>query len=111
MSGGIAAIAAIAAGVKSVSVYGIYESCERTTYFVRLVTDEGFSKDVEAHQTGSIYTNHEGLSVEEALDRALIDAATWGDFLNIEPDPYYRDKQLVEPSCSLSSYRYQRQEK
>lgn len=84
------------------------ESCERTTYYVRATTDEGLTKEVDAHRTGSIYTNGEGLSVDEARDRALIDAHTWADFLGIEAEPYVENGVTYAPSMTLSTYSYQR---
>lgn len=95
--------------IVSIAVYSIYESCERTTFYVRAKTDEGLTKEVEGHRTGSIYTNHEGLSIEEARDRALIDAATWADFLGIKPDPFVEDGVTYEPSMVLLTYTYQRE--
>ncbi len=86
----------------------MYESCERHTFYVVAKTDEGFTKEVEGHCTGSVYTNHEGLSIEEARDRALIDAATWGDFLNIDPDPFVMDGKTHEPSMKFNTYTYRR---
>ena len=94
--------------IVSISVFSTYESCERTTFYVRATTDEGLTKEVEGHRTGSIYTNGKGLSIEEARDRALIDAATWGDFLGIEPEPFVVDGVTFEPSMKLSTYEYQR---
>lgn len=80
------------------------ESCERTTFYVNAYTDEGYSMTVASHQTGSIYTNHEGLSVEEARERALIDAADWGDFLLIEPTAYKEDGKIIEPSFTFDRF-------
>ncbi|WP_298848902.1 hypothetical protein [uncultured Salinicola sp.] len=83
----------------------MYESCERTTFHVMLHSDEGFEMTAAAHATGSVYTNHEGLSIEEARDRALIDAADWGDFLGIAVDPLIGDDgQPVEPSLTFDRY-------
>lgn len=91
-----------------ISVLRTYESCERHTYYVRVETDEGFTKEVESHRTGSVYTNGEGLSIEEARDRALIDAATWGDFLGIEPEPYVADGVTHQPSMTFDFYTTRR---
>ena len=99
------------AAIVSICVFPMHESCERTTFYVRVTTDEGFTKEVEAHRTGSIYTNGEGLSIEEARDRALIDAATWGDFLGIKPDPFVVDGVVIEPSMRFRTYTYQRGER
>lgn len=95
--------------IVSVSVFWMHESCERTTFYVRVKTAEGFTKEVEAHRTGSVYTNGEGLSIEAARDRALIDAATWGDFLGITPDPFVFDGEVIEPSMRFQTYTYQRE--
>ena len=95
--------------IASIGVYSMHESCERTTFYVRATTSEGLTKDVDSHRTGSIYTNGEGLSIEEARDRALIDAATWGDFLGIEPEPYVDAAGVKhEPSMEFRTYEYQR---
>jgi len=96
--------------ITSVVVRSMYESCERTTFYVMLLSDEGFDMTAASHRTGSIYTNHEGLSIEEARDRALIDAANWGDFLQIEPTPFLdADGNTVEPSMTFDSYTMRRE--
>ena len=74
------------AAIERIFIMYTFESCQRHSYYVVVATDEGLVKEVASHRTGSIYNNFQGLSCEEALDRALIDANTWGDFLNIEPD-------------------------
>jgi hypothetical protein len=93
----------------SISVFGMYESCERWTYYVRATTDEGMTKEVEGHRTGSLYNNFEGITREEARDRALIDAATWGDFLGITPEPFIEDGVTYEPSMTFDTYTHQRE--
>ncbi|MEG3175859.1 hypothetical protein U1872_06425 [Sphingomonas sp. RB3P16] len=95
------------ARIVKIEVFSMYESCERTTFCVRAITDEGLTKEVDGHRTGSIYTNGEGLSVEEARDRALIDAATWGDFLGLKPEPFIVDDVVIEPSTHFKTYAYQ----
>ena len=98
------------AAITSIVVRSMHESCERTTFYVMLISDEGFDMTAASHRTGSIYTNHEGLSIEEARDRALIDAANWGDFLQIEVEPF-RDAQgnTIEPSMTFDSYTMRRE--
>lgn len=100
-----------------ISVFGMYESCERWTYYVRATTDEGMTKEVEGHVTGSLYTEvdgvRQGLTRDEARDRALIDAATWGDFLGITPEPFKEKddngvEQTYEPSMVFHFYRNRR---
>ncbi len=99
--------------IVSISILYMYESCERHSYYVRATTDEGLTKEVDGHQSGSIYTEvdgvRQGLTREEARDRALIDAATWGDFLGITPVPYEEDGVVHEPSMTFHTYKYQRQ--
>lgn len=95
--------------IVKISILYMYESCERHNYYVRATTDEGMTKEVDGHRTGSLYNNFEGLSREEARDRTLIDAATWGDFLGITPEPYYEDGVLYEPSMTFDSYACQRE--
>jgi hypothetical protein len=92
-----------------ISVYYMYETCERHSYYVRATTDEDLHKDVDGHCTGSVYNNFEGIDREEARDRALMDALVWGDFLGITPDPYVEDGVTYEPSMNLSTYSYQRE--
>lgn len=103
-----------------ISVFGMYESCERWTYYVRATTDEGMTKEVDGHVTGSLYTEvdgvRQGLTREEARDRALIDAATWGDFLGITPDPFVEKDDAgndvtYEPSMEFEFYTMRRGEK
>jgi hypothetical protein len=90
--------------VQHVRVYYMYESCERHTYAVQLVNDEGFTMDPASYRTGSVYNNFEGLSREEARDRALIDAADWADFFDIEPKPFIEDGEIHTPSMTFDKY-------
>ena len=94
--------------ITRISIMKTYESCERTSFYVMLTSDEGFTMTAASYQTGSIYTNHEGLSIEEARDRALIDAANWADFLRIEADPLIEDGETFKPSMTFDSYTIQR---
>lgn len=95
--------------IVAIRVYRTTESCERTSYYVELRTDEGFTKTPDCHRTGSIYTQGEGLSIEEARDRALSDAADWGDLLGIAVDPYEEDGEIHAPSFPLEIYTTQRE--
>jgi hypothetical protein len=95
--------------IVAINVFSMWESCQRTTYYVRVTTDEGFTKEVESHRTGSVYTNFEGLTKEEARDRALIDANTWSDFLGIPVDPYVEDGITYEPSMEFETYTMRRE--
>ena len=94
--------------IVKIAILYMYESCDRHSYFVRVTTDEGLTKEVEGHRSASIY-EPDGISREEARDRALIDAATWGDFLGITPEPYIEDGVVCEPSMTFSTYTYQRE--
>ena len=97
------------ANIVSISILKMYESCERTSFYVQLTSDEGFTMTAAGHQTGSVYTNGEGLSIEVARDRALIDAATWADFLQLEVEPFTDDNgNVVKPSMTLGQYRRRR---
>jgi hypothetical protein len=95
--------------VTAIKINRMTESCERTTYYVELISDENFEMTVASHETGSVYTDHKGLSVEEARDRALIDAANWGDFLGIEPVPYIENGVTYEPSMTFEFYQTRRE--
>ena len=98
------------ANITRISIMKTYESCERTSFYVMLTSDEGFTMSAACHRTGSIYNNHEGLSIEEARDRALIDAANWGDFLQIEVDPLLDEGgKPIEPSMTFDSYTMRRE--
>lgn len=92
-----------------IRVFKTWESCERTTFYVELTTDEGFTMTPRSWATGSIYTNHEGLSIEEARDRALTDANEWGDFLQITVEPYEEDGVIYTPSFPLELYTTRRE--
>ena len=92
-----------------VRVTSMRESCNRTTFYVELKTDEGFTMTPCGHATGSDYTNGKGLSIEEARDRAVTDAGTWGDFLRITPDPLIVDGVEVKPSVPLNFYTTRRE--
>jgi hypothetical protein len=94
--------------IVSIRVFSTHESCERTTYYVELITDEGFTMTPCGHATGSIYTDHVGLSKEEARERALCDAADWGDFLQIEPEPLVEDGDVIEPEFKFTRYTIRR---
>lgn len=95
--------------IVKIHISHMYESCERHTFYVVVTTDEGFTREVESHQTGSIYTDHEGLTVEEAMDRALITAADWGDFLQLPVEPFIFQDILREPSLTFDSYTMRRE--
>ena len=94
--------------ITAINIYSLWESCQRTTFYVDLLSSEGFTITVASHRTGSVYTNFEGLSLEEARERALIDADTWGDFLGIVPQPYTADGVTYEPSMVMRPYSTQR---
>ena len=95
--------------ITQIRIFKMWESCERTTYFVELQTDEGFTMTPSSHQTGSVYTNFEGISLEEARDRALMDAHDWADFLGIEVDPYEEDGTVHQPSMKFNRYTIRRE--
>ena len=90
--------------ITSISIKRMYESCERTTFYVDLTTDEGFMMTADSFATGSLYTNGEGLSIDEARDRALTEAHNWADFLGIELAPYVEDNVTYEPEMKLEIY-------
>lgn len=92
-----------------VRVTSMWESCNRTTFYVELTTDEGFTMTPCGHATGSDYTNGEGLTIEEARDRAVTDAGTWGDFLRITPEPFMVDGAEIKPSVPLNFYTTRRE--
>lgn len=94
--------------VVRVCVAKMWETCERTTFYVNLISDEGFTMTAAGHATGSIYTEGKGLSIEEARDRALIDAGRWADFLGLEVDPLVEDGVTYEPSMKMLPYTTQR---
>ncbi|PAL23588.1 hypothetical protein [Sphingopyxis sp. GW247-27LB] len=96
------------ARITRIHVTRIYESCERITFFVQVTTDEGFEMTVVSHATGSIYTDGKGLTVDEARDRALTDAADWGDFLRIAPDPFLVDGYIVDPKLRFERFTTRR---
>jgi len=99
--------------VVKVDVYRMTESCERTTYFVRLTSDEGLTKDADSFASHCIYDDMngtKGLPVEEARDRALTTAADWADFFKLEVTPFYEDGVLHEPLMTFDIYTAQREE-
>jgi hypothetical protein len=97
--------------IVSIRVTKSYESCERTTYWVELKTDEGLTMTPESFATGSIYTDYIGLSKDEARDRALMTAHEWGDFLDIEVTPYIEEGVAYEPSMKMETYTGQREDR
>lgn len=92
-----------------IRVTSMWESCNRTTFYVELTTDEGFTMTPCGHETGSDYTNGEGLTIKEARDRAITDAGTWGDFLCIKPEPFFADGVEVKPTVPLELYTTRRE--
>ena len=95
--------------VVKIAVTRMWESCQRTTYYVELTTDEGYSMTPDGFATGSVYTNFEGLSVEEARDRAITTAYDWGDFLELPVEPYIEDGVRHEPTLALNRYTTRRE--
>lgn len=91
-----------------IRVFSTYESCERWTFYVELTTDEGYSITPSGHATGSLYTNGKGLSIEEARDRALMDAHQWADFLGLTVEPFVVDGVTIEPSMKFGTYTTRR---
>lgn len=94
--------------IVAIRVLRMWESCQRTTFYVELLTDEGFTMTPASHRTGSVYTNFEGLSEDEARQRALIDADTWGDFLGIVPEPFTQDGVTYVPDMTMRPYETRR---
>jgi hypothetical protein len=90
--------------ITDVSVIRRTESCERTTYYVRLTTDEGFTIEPNSHRTGHAYVENgvrievPGLSVEEARARIFYDAGDWADLLGIPVSPYEEDGEPHGPT-------------
>jgi hypothetical protein len=121
--------------ITRVRVNRMYESCERHTFFVELTNHEGFTTTPSSWATGSLYKQedsrkarsqlvkmgydpgpeaypqHQGLSLEEARDRALTDAADWADFFDIKPDPFIVDGVEIKPMLTFDSYTMQREER
>jgi hypothetical protein len=102
--------------VVSIRVVRGYESCERTSYFVELKTDEGLTMTPTCMRTGSVQLGPDGervvvpgMSIGEARDRALMEAADWGDFLMIDVEPYFEDGVRHEPSFLQEIYTTQRE--
>lgn len=92
-----------------IHVMSMFETCNRTTFYVQLTSNEGHTMTAAGHATGSDYTEGKGLTIEEARDRALIDAANWGDFLLITPDPFLVDGVAIEPSMTFDSFTMRRE--
>jgi hypothetical protein len=97
-------LAAVGHPIVGISVMRMTETCERTTYYVRLTTDEGFSTEPSSHRTGHAYVEDgvrvevPGIAAAEALQRALWDAADWSDLLGLPVTPYEEDGRVVEPT-------------
>jgi hypothetical protein len=92
--------------IVKVAVTKMYESCERTTFYVQLTTDEGYSITPASYCTGSIYGP--GLKLSEARDRALTDAGTWADLLELKVEPYIEDGITYKPSFPMEIYTTRR---
>ena len=100
--------------IVKVDVYRMYESCERTTFYVRLTTDEGFTLDPESFRSHCMYDDMngtKGLSIEEARDRALTSAHDWADFLQLKVTPYVEDGITYEPLMTFDKYTMEREER
>jgi hypothetical protein len=94
--------------IVSIRVHSMYESCQRTTYYVDLKTDEGFVMTAAGHATGSVYTDFVGLTKEEARERALLDAYDWADFLQLEVDPLVEEGVEYKPKRPMARYTTRR---
>lgn len=94
--------------ITKVQILKMWESCQRTTFYVELTTEEGFTITPDSFRTGSVYTNFEGLNIDEARDRALITADTWADLLKLQVEPYVEDGKTFEPSMTLRPYETER---
>lgn len=95
--------------ITRIRVFSMWETCQRTTFYVELTTDEGFTMTPDSFRTGSIHTKFEGLSLEEARDRALCTARDWGDFLRIGVEPFIDDTGVThETSFPMRTYETQR---
>jgi hypothetical protein len=102
--------------ITKIRVFKMEESCKRTTFFVELTSDEGFTITPCSHCTGHEHRGLDGkmvqvpgLSIEEARNRALIEAATWADFLRTTPEPYLdEDGGTVSPKMHYLPYETRR---
>lgn len=104
-----ATIQPVSNGIRSIRVLEMHESCERDSFYVLIYSSEDYDMTVACHQTGSIYTNGEGLSYEDARERALCDAADWGDFLKITPDEFRdKDGKVIKPDFEFQRYETRR---
>lgn len=103
------------AAINGIHIKRMTESCARTTYYVDIISDEGFVKTVEGHKTGHFFMQDgervevPGLSIEEARDRALIDANTWADFLGLTLEPYEEDGVVHSASMAFHTYTMRRE--
>ena len=92
--------------IVKVAVTKMWESCKRTTFFVQLTTDEGYSITSASYCTGSIYGP--GLELVEARDRALTDAGIWADLLELKVEPYSEGGVTYQPSMPMEIYTTRR---
>lgn len=92
--------------IVSIRVVRMWETCKRTTYYVELTTDEGFTMTPVSHRTGSMH--EAGLSIEAARNRAIIDAGRWADFLELTAEPYVEKDVTYEPSFPMLPYTMRR---
>ena len=76
-----------------------------------LPTDEGFTITPSSFATGSVYTRGEGLSIEDARNRALIEAHVWGDLMRLRVEPFVEDGETHAPSMTFDSYAMEREER
>ena len=88
----------------SVSIICMTETCKRTTYYVRLTTDEGFTIEPVSYRTGHEYMEDgvlvvvPGITAPEALQAALYDAGDWSDILGLPVDPYEEEGEIILPT-------------
>lgn len=94
--------------IVAIRVVRMWETCERTTFYVELTTDEGFTMTPACFRTGSERPKVEGISVEEARDRALVTADTWGDFLGLAPEPFVHEGVTYTPRMTMRPYETRR---
>ena len=89
--------------VAAVYVGRMIETGDRPSYWVTIRNAAGQTITPSVFRAYD-FNGTEGLSNDDARDRALMEASEWADFFGIEMTPYIEGGVRYEPSMTLGAY-------